>query len=377
MVQIDGPSRQVFIKFESAECMAIHLSATIGTCEYLHNNGELSKVLVAPTGIGYREVRIAGLPPEVPDSVIQAALDKYGAIRGYCRQSWSKQYRYQKSNGVRVVTNLLKKHLPSVMTIAGTRTLITYDGQEMTCFTCHERGHLSKHCPHKRSVQPVLQHQQTDGHTSTWARVVQQERLPADAQASPPSMDVDTPLSPLATVVETIPSGATSRAEDILLPDTAHQDGRFELRGSRALRVKDNPPGLEAAGTTVDVAVDQVGGGEHTGGDSTDTDGPSDNVPLVRRTTRLQKRPSDDAKKRQHRTTGTADPSYVTIDNSRVSGPDLPPDPAGTSPNRKKKNACRQTGIGAWGAARWQTTIPITNLSLFNPGWIIHTKLPP
>jgi hypothetical protein len=96
MVQIDGPSRQVFIKFESAERMAPHLPTIIGTREYLHNNGELSKVLVTPTGIGYRDVRIAGLPPEVPDTAIHTALDKFGEIRGV-----SCTVQYSKGNGRR------------------------------------------------------------------------------------------------------------------------------------------------------------------------------------------------------------------------------------------------------------------------------------
>jgi hypothetical protein len=126
--------------------MAKHLSAILGTREYMHTSGELSKVIVSTTGVGHREIRIAGLPPEVPDNVLQAALDKYGDSRGYSRQSWSKQYRYQMSNGVRVVTILLKRHITSVLNIAGTRALISYAVQEMTCYTCHDPGHLSKHC---------------------------------------------------------------------------------------------------------------------------------------------------------------------------------------------------------------------------------------
>jgi hypothetical protein len=58
MVKIDGKTRQVYIIFESAERMSTHFSTILGTHEYLHNNGELSKVIVTPTGIGFREVRI-------------------------------------------------------------------------------------------------------------------------------------------------------------------------------------------------------------------------------------------------------------------------------------------------------------------------------
>jgi hypothetical protein len=174
MVQIDCPSLQVFIKFESADRMAKHLPDTLGTREYLHTSGELSKVIVSTSGIGYREIRIAGLPPEVPDSVLKAALDTYGDIRGYCRQSWSKQYRYQKANGVRVVTILLKKRVPSVLTIAGTGTLISHDGQEMKCFMCLEHGHISKLCPNKRPAQPTLHPLRPVGRPLTWAQVLRE-----------------------------------------------------------------------------------------------------------------------------------------------------------------------------------------------------------
>ena len=117
-------------------------SVTHWAREYKHITGEISKVLITQTGIGFREVRIAGLPPEVHDATIQAALEKYGDIRGFSRQKWPQQYRYKKSNGVRLVTIQLKKHIPSQMTIAGSRTLVTYDGQETTCFACNEHGHI-------------------------------------------------------------------------------------------------------------------------------------------------------------------------------------------------------------------------------------------
>jgi hypothetical protein len=123
MVQIDGPSTQVYIKFESAERMAPHLPSILGAREYIHTNGELSRVIVTQTGIGFRDMRIAGLPPEVPKATICTAVDKYGEIRGFSRQTWSHQYRYKKSNVVRIVTIHLKRHITSQLTIAGSRTL--------------------------------------------------------------------------------------------------------------------------------------------------------------------------------------------------------------------------------------------------------------
>jgi hypothetical protein len=125
MVQIGGPTRQVCIKFESAERMSNHLPTILGTREYLHNNGELSNVIVTPTCIGFREVRIASLPPEVTDAATHTALETFGEIRGISGQTWTQLYRYKKSNGVRLVNIHLKRHIPSQMNIAGTRTLVT------------------------------------------------------------------------------------------------------------------------------------------------------------------------------------------------------------------------------------------------------------
>jgi hypothetical protein len=90
MIQIDGPSRQVNIKFVSQEKLSSHLSTIIGTREYMHNNREISKVEVSPTGLGYREVRIAGLKPEISDSDTSATLTKYGDICDIHREIWKK-----------------------------------------------------------------------------------------------------------------------------------------------------------------------------------------------------------------------------------------------------------------------------------------------
>jgi hypothetical protein len=130
MVQINGPTTQVYIKFVSAERMSTHLPTILGKREYLHNNGELSKLIVTPTGIGFREVRIAGLPPEVTDAAIQTALEKIGEIRGISGQTRTQQYGYIKSNGARLVNIHLRRHIPSQMNIAGTRTLVNYEGQK-------------------------------------------------------------------------------------------------------------------------------------------------------------------------------------------------------------------------------------------------------
>jgi hypothetical protein len=70
MLQRDGPSRRVYIKFVPFENMNTHLQNIKESHEYKHANGMISLVEVSPTGLGYRSVRVAELPPNVKDTVL-------------------------------------------------------------------------------------------------------------------------------------------------------------------------------------------------------------------------------------------------------------------------------------------------------------------
>jgi hypothetical protein len=80
MVQIDGPSRHIYIKFVNKEKMTDHLPRITGDHEYRHTNGELSTAMVSQTGLRFRIIRISGLPPEVKDNTISTTLTKYGDV---------------------------------------------------------------------------------------------------------------------------------------------------------------------------------------------------------------------------------------------------------------------------------------------------------
>jgi N-dimethylarginine dimethylaminohydrolase len=82
----------------------------------------MSLVEVSPTGLGYRSVRVAGLPPEVKDTVLSSTMMKYGDVQTITDGQWARYYRYYVSNGVRLVQINLKKHIPSQIYIAGTKT---------------------------------------------------------------------------------------------------------------------------------------------------------------------------------------------------------------------------------------------------------------
>jgi hypothetical protein len=59
-------------------------------------------------GLGTKRIRIANLPPEVPEGPIRIALAQHGDIKSIQEESWSKSYRYAVSNGIKIVTVGLK-----------------------------------------------------------------------------------------------------------------------------------------------------------------------------------------------------------------------------------------------------------------------------
>ena len=152
MVQTDGPHRQVYIKFTDFQYLQDLLHSTTCQSEYKHDNGEISQVKIEVAVMGTRRVRLAGLPPETPDEAVTFAFSQYGQIKEMQLESWSKAYRYKVYTGIRIVVNALTKHIPSHMTIAGERVLISYEGQLTTCYGCGETGHFNQFCPKRRRV---------------------------------------------------------------------------------------------------------------------------------------------------------------------------------------------------------------------------------
>jgi hypothetical protein len=129
MVQIDGPKRRVYIKLATSEQMRSLFHSTGEHMDYKHDNGELSSVQVELAGMTIRRIRIANVQPEVPRKVIRDSLSPFGDVKEITEESWSKAYRYHVSNGIRVTTTCIRKHLTSHMSTGGNRVLISYEGQ--------------------------------------------------------------------------------------------------------------------------------------------------------------------------------------------------------------------------------------------------------
>jgi hypothetical protein len=106
------------------------LRDTNGQAEYKHHTGELSVVTIGSAGMGTKRVRIANLPPEVQDDALRATLIPYGTVMTIQEEMWSKKYRYAVPNGIRQVTILLSKHIPSSITVAGYRVSCRTKGSQ-------------------------------------------------------------------------------------------------------------------------------------------------------------------------------------------------------------------------------------------------------
>jgi hypothetical protein len=152
MIQIDGPGRRVYIKFHTSEQTQNILQTTSGQLNYLHDNGESFIVQLEIAGMGTKRIRIANLPPEVPNKVICDTLSTYGEVTEIIEETWSKAYRYSVSNGIRIAVTSLKKHIPSHATMAGNRVLISYENQPPTCYGCNNVGHQNHECPRRRQT---------------------------------------------------------------------------------------------------------------------------------------------------------------------------------------------------------------------------------
>jgi hypothetical protein len=66
----------MYMKFVDYERKHTVLRSTNGQKEFRHDKGELSLVQIEIAGIGTRGIRIAKIPPEVPDGVIRTVFAK-------------------------------------------------------------------------------------------------------------------------------------------------------------------------------------------------------------------------------------------------------------------------------------------------------------
>ena len=157
MIQIDGIKRQVFIKLVDKESVHVLISEKGESAEYKYPTGELSNVRTDMAGMGMKRVRVTNLPSEVPNDMLRTTLTPLGKVLDIHTEKWSKAYRYSVAKAVRQVSMSLTRHMPSHLTVAGHRVLLSYEGQPATCYGCGEVGNMYQACPTHQNTSTVQQ----------------------------------------------------------------------------------------------------------------------------------------------------------------------------------------------------------------------------
>jgi hypothetical protein len=159
----------VYIKLIDNECVLNLLRATNGQAENKHHTGEISIVTIGMAGMGNKRVRIANLPPEVPDNALKAALTPYGTVLDIQEKKWPRVYRYAVANGIRQVMIMLTRHIPSHITVEGHTVLLSYGGQPTTYYGCGDIGNLYPTCYKRKKTGSATQEQQPNTYASVVA----------------------------------------------------------------------------------------------------------------------------------------------------------------------------------------------------------------
>ena len=81
-----------------------------------------------------RRIRFSNLPTEVSVGVQRAVLHKYGELLDPQVESSSSLYRHPVAKGIRLAKITFARHIPSHITVAGSRVLVSYDGQLTECY---------------------------------------------------------------------------------------------------------------------------------------------------------------------------------------------------------------------------------------------------
>ena len=197
--------------------MRLHalLSGTGGQAEYRYSSGELSVVNLAVAGMGTKRIRVANLPPEVPNDTLRSALAHFGKVQDIYAEIWSKTCIYSVANGIQV-SIALTRHVPSHLAVAGHRVLLSYDGQPVTCYGCGEADHMYSVCPSRQrtnTTRPIPT-------AATYASIVTTAASAAEQQIEGTHTEVKYTNECIDSVTKTSESNERNREPDTVTLET-------------------------------------------------------------------------------------------------------------------------------------------------------------
>lgn len=222
-LQLDSFLNSLFLKLPTMDMCDALVAFNNGERKFLHSNGTVSAVKLSNAGFGVRTVRVFNLPFEVRNETIEKHLRPYGTVLTVTKEKWSKAYRFQVENGVRSVSMIVRKHIPSFIFVNGHRAFVTYTGQPQTCSFCSGTGHFRTACP-KRKRPAQLPKDGSEGEL-TYAAVALGSPLPparrlvvSQTAADDGAMDTTAPVDGSASV-DTVVSAPVDTEN--VVPETA------------------------------------------------------------------------------------------------------------------------------------------------------------
>lgn len=148
-LQLVGKENAIYLKFVNVVTYEQVLQQHGGTTTFQLLTGETTTVNITSADGQITNVRVLNVPPEVPNERIENVCKNYGKIQTVENEKWSHKYRFKVDSGIRLVTMIIEKPIPSTLIIAGYEAYVTYLGQEQTCFHCGNSSHLRHNCPQR------------------------------------------------------------------------------------------------------------------------------------------------------------------------------------------------------------------------------------
>lgn len=93
------------------------------------------------------DVRLYDLSEDVQNQTIIDFLSQFGEVLSIRDQPWEGKYLFEGlSSGIRIARMIVKKNIPSIITIDSEQTCVSYNGQLQSCRHCNELIHSGISC---------------------------------------------------------------------------------------------------------------------------------------------------------------------------------------------------------------------------------------
>lgn len=147
---------------------------------------------------GAVEVKLFDLPEDISEQNIIGFLQDFGEVLSIREQMWTDQYTFGgTSTGVWIARMIVKRNIPSYVTIDGETTYLSYYGQLQSCKHCGEYVHNGASCVQNKKL--LIQKMTADqGSKQSYASVAKKPAKPRAAGKSnrPTLNEQSTTLAP-------------------------------------------------------------------------------------------------------------------------------------------------------------------------------------